>query len=42
MLWEFNFWGKFVCIDKNNDRNKTKFPVPSVTVFLIAEELLNL
>ena len=34
-----------MCADKNNDKNKANLPPPrstAVTVFLIAEKLLNL
>ena len=44
LLSEFSWYWKFMCTDKNNDKNKTK-PLSSstpFTVFLIAEKLLNL
>ena len=37
---EFNLFWKFICLNKNNDQNKTNLPLPpstSVKVFLIAE-----
>ena len=44
-LWEFNLYWKFMCRDKNDDKNKMNLPPPPstpVTVFLIAGELLSL
>ena len=45
LLLEFNLYWKFMCTDKNNDKNKTNLPPPPpstpVTV-LIAEKLLTL
>ena len=26
LLWEFNWYWKFMCADKNNDKNKTSLP----------------
>ena len=44
-LLQFNLYLKFLCTDKNNDKNKTNLPLLTstpVTVFLIAEKLLSL
>ena len=47
LLCEFNLYWKFMCTDKNNDKNKKKLPHPPptftpVTVFFIAQKLLRL
>ena len=34
LLWEFNLLGKFMCEDKNNDKNKTNSPLPLRLQFL--------
>ena len=42
---EFSLYWKFMCISKNNDKNKTSLPTPpftTVTVLLSAEKLLSL
>ena len=44
LVREFNFYWKFVCTDKNNDKNKTNLPPPASTpaiVFLITQKLLS-
>ena len=38
----FNLYRKFMCTDKNNDKNKMKLPLSPSTVFLIAEKLPSL
>ena len=41
LLWEFNFYWKFMCTDKYNNKNKPAYlspPFTPVTVFLIAEK----
>ena len=45
LLWEFNLYWKFMCIDKTMIRTKRTYHLPpstQVRVFLIAEELLSL
>ena len=45
LLWEQNLYWKFMCTDKNNGNNKTKFsppPFTPVTVLLTAEKLVSL
>ena len=40
LLGKFNLYWKFICTDKNNDKNKMNLalsPSTPVTVFLIAE-----
>ena len=44
LVREFNFYWKFVCTDKNNDKNKTNLPPRASTpaiVFLITQKLLS-
>ena len=44
LVQEFNFYWKFVCTDKNNDKNKTNLPAPASTpaiVFLITQKLIS-
>ena len=40
LVREFNLYCKFMCTDKNNDKNKNLPPPPSI-VFLISEKLLS-
>ena len=45
ILWEFNLCWKFMCIDKNSDKNKKDLhptPFHSSYSFLTAEKLLRL
>ena len=42
LVWYFNLYWKFMFTVKNNDKSKMNLPLPSSTVFLIAEKLRGL